>query len=126
MNYVLNQKVATDGLQVARRRIMRWPGRPLDDLDVDAVSRRLAPPVVVHWAGVKRLRHRDMNGAGLLSHFEARYYSRIPRGRLLGPIRALRETVAGWFRHQRVRVRLAWRRITASTHQVTNHPEESR
>jgi hypothetical protein len=81
-NYVLIQKAALEGLALERRRIMRWPGHGLDDIDVGRVARGEAPPVVIHWAGMKGLLLRDMVRGELLQFFEDHYYARLPAGRL--------------------------------------------
>jgi hypothetical protein len=80
LNYVLNQKAALDGLRVERRKIMRWPGHSMAGLDAKTVSNRATAPLVVHWAGMKKARQRDMVGADLLDFFERAYYRRIPLG----------------------------------------------
>ena len=99
LNYVLNQKAAIDGLRVERRQIMRWPGHSMDGLDAETVSKRAAPPLVVHWAGVKRARQRDMIGADLLAYFEKVYYQRLPAGearRLFAGYRDVVVALAAW------------------------------
>jgi hypothetical protein len=80
LNYVLNQKVILENLHVECRAIMRWPGYELKGLDAKTVSERAATPIIVHWAGMKRLRQRNMVGADLLSYFEEMYYQRLPFG----------------------------------------------
>jgi hypothetical protein len=112
LNYVLNQKLAT-GLRVGCRKIMRWPGHGMQGLSAEDVSRRVAVPLVVHWAGMKKLRQQDMVGSDLLAYFEAQYYSRIPAGRLLRPWRAVQDIAFRWFDHQKLRLRLAWRHRVA-------------
>lgn len=88
LNYVLNRK-ARAGLAVTRRKIMFWPGHVLDGIDLAAVSGRTAPPVVIHWAGLKRRRIGDMKHPELLAFFERQYYSRLPFG-------GVRRQVAAW------------------------------
>jgi hypothetical protein len=83
MNYVILQKEAFEGLRVERRTIMRWPGNSMDGLDVESVSKGTAPPLVIHWAGMKKTLLRDMVGADLLLFFEECYYQRLPAGKLL-------------------------------------------
>ena len=109
-NYVLNQKAALEGLPVERRQIMRWPGYSMDDLDAETVSKRLAPPVVIHWAGMKKLRLRNMAGGDILLFFEKYYYSRIPAGcvrRLWANCQDTLSRVKHWLR---VSMRLAYRK----------------
>jgi hypothetical protein len=81
LNYVLNRKVAIQGLQVERQPIMRWPAHSMEGLDAERVSTKKALPRIVHWAGLKKTRHRDMLGYDLLRFFETLYYQRLPSGR---------------------------------------------
>ena len=76
LNYVLNQKAMLDGLRVECRPIMRWPGRELQGLDAERLSRKAAEPFIVHWAGLKKARLSQMNGSDLLVFFEKLYYHR--------------------------------------------------
>jgi hypothetical protein len=80
LNYVFNQKAAVNGLQVERRPIMRWPGHSTEGLDAATVTKGAGGPRIVHWAGLKRARQRDMLAADLLQFFERFYYSRLPAG----------------------------------------------
>jgi hypothetical protein len=80
LNYVFNQKAALQGLQIERRQIMRWPAHAMEGLDAETVSRKAAAPRIVHWAGLKKARQRDMLGADLLAFFEKIYYDRLPAG----------------------------------------------
>ena len=82
LNYVILQKEAFEGLRIDRRTIMRWPGHSMEGLDAASVAAGTAPPLVVHWAGMKATLLKDMVGADLLQFFEDVYYSRIPHGRL--------------------------------------------
>jgi hypothetical protein len=82
MNYVILQKEAFEGLRIERRTIMRWPGTSMEGLDVESVSKGTAPPLVIHWAGMKKTLLRDMVGADLLLFFEKFYYQRLPAGKV--------------------------------------------
>lgn len=113
LNYVLNQKAATDGLRVERRQIMRWPGRSMEGLDAETVSKRAAAPRVVHWAGVKRTRQRDMIGADLLGYFERAYYQRLPAGEVRRLFAGYRDALSHWLLGAQVRVKLASRKLAA-------------
>lgn len=97
-NYVILQKAALDGLRLERRKLMRWPGHSMAGLDAGRVAARSAPPVVVHWAGMKAMFLRNMAGSELLRFFERYYYSRLPAGRV--------QRIVGMCRH--VWVNLAW------------------
>jgi hypothetical protein len=113
LNYVLNQKAATDGLRVERRQIMRWPGHSMGGLDAETVSKRAAAPRVVHWAGVKKTRQRDMIGADLLARFEKVYYKRLPAGEARRFFAGYRDAFAYWLHGARVRLTLASRKLAA-------------
>jgi hypothetical protein len=76
------QKEALEALRVDRRNIMRWPGHSMTDVDVASIAAGTAPPLVVHWAGMKAMFLRNMVGSELLDFFEGFYYSKLPAGRL--------------------------------------------
>ncbi len=80
-NYVVLQKEALAGLRIDRATFMRWPGHGMTDLDVVSVAGGTAPPLVVHWAGMKAIFLRNMVGADLLLFFERFYYAGLPGGR---------------------------------------------
>lgn len=111
MNYVLLQKETYEGLRIERHPLMRWPGYPnaLGDLGVRNVADRTAPPVVIHWAGMKCLFLKDMVGCELLQYFEDLYFSRLPFGRIrriLGAGRFVWNRI--WYEISR-RIKLRWR-----------------
>ena len=89
MNYVALQREAFDGLRIERRTIMRWPGDGMDGLDAASVAAGTAPPLIVHWAGMKATLLRDMVGGDLLQFFEDHYYRQMPLG-------AARRRLARW------------------------------
>lgn len=111
LNYVLNQKAAIDGLRVERRQIMRWPRHSMDGLDAETVAKGAAKPLVVHWAGMKRIRQRDMIGADLLAYFERLYYQRLPVGKARRFFAGCRDALSHSLLGARVRVRLASRKL---------------
>ena len=82
MNYVILKKEASEGLRIDRHTFMRWPGYGMNDLSVERVKNREAPPLVVHWAGMKAIFLHNMVGGDLLQFFEDYYYTRLPAGRL--------------------------------------------
>jgi hypothetical protein len=110
MNCVFNQKAAVQGLQVERRRIMRWPAHSMEDLDAKTVSRGTALPCVVHWAGLKKARQRDMLGADLLSFFEKVYYDRLPAGRARRVFWSCCHSISHQMHEVELRMKLALRR----------------
>jgi hypothetical protein len=111
LNYVLNQKAMLDGLRIECRKIMRWPGHGLQGLDAKIVSARAAMPLIVHWAGMKKIRQQDMVGADLLSYFEQIYYQRLPCAGVRRVLAACQNALVHWWQGLEVRVRLATRRF---------------
>ena len=109
LNYVLNRKAVIDGLAVDRRKIMRWPGHSMNGLNAETVSKSAAPPVVVHWAGMKKPRQRDLIGADLLGFFEAFYYRRLPAGSARSALARCWAALAYWRHGIQLRARLAYR-----------------
>jgi hypothetical protein len=80
LNFVVNQQQRLGKVRAERVRLMRWPGHGMQDLDAASVANGTCAPLVIHWAGMKQLRHRDMPGADILDYYEKRYYERIPAG----------------------------------------------
>lgn len=92
LNYVVNQKFQRERLNVAKSKIMRWPGHGMDGITASTVATRTAPPVIVHWAGLKKMTIGAMPGADVLDFFERLYYARLPFRPLQRQLRA-----AGYF-----------------------------
>lgn len=111
LNYVLNYKAAGEGLRVERKKIMRWPGHSMDGLSAETVSKRLAPPLVIHWAGMKKTRLRNMTGGDILLYFEKFYYSRLPGGAVRRFWAACRDLLIEVQRWLGVRLKMVWKRI---------------
>lgn len=111
INYVLLQKEEFEGLRIERHTMMRWPGSDLamDGLDVESVANGTAPPLIIHWAGMKRTFLRDMVGGDLLKFFERFYYKRLPAGRLRCTLALWHHVWIHWSYAIRVRVRLRLR-----------------
>jgi hypothetical protein len=106
MNYVILQKEAFEGLRIERRTIMRWPGDSMEGLDVESVSKGTAPPLVIHWAGMKKTLLQGMVGADLLLFFERFYYQRLPAGKLQRVLANCRHVWLQWLHAVQWRVRL--------------------
>jgi len=104
-NYVFNRMAHRGRQFYGRRTIMRWPPHGMSDVTLEAVRNRTAPPVVVHWAGLKKRRISDMVNPELLIFFEKYYYSRIPMGGLLRHYRAVMDVFWQWFHNKKVRIR---------------------
>jgi hypothetical protein len=113
-NYILNQK-ALAGLNVRRRKVMRWPPHGMDGLIAASVADRTAPPLVVHWAGMKKPRLGDMTGADLLTFFEKRYFERLPAGSVRRVVAGPRHILSERLRGVQVRARKALRRVAVPT-----------
>ena len=104
LNYVVNGKVAQAELQVARRKFMHWPRHSMAGLTTDKIERRAAEPMVVHWAGLKQRRLRDMVGGDVLLFFERHYYR--PMGSAARLASRCRHFASEW--RLRIGRRLAW------------------
>ena len=106
MNCVLLKKEAFDGIRIERRTLMRWPGHSMEGLDVTSVAKRLAPPLVIHWAGMKKARVGAMVGGDLLLFFEKYYYRQMPAGNLRRLLATWRHYFIQWRHFLSVRVKL--------------------
>jgi hypothetical protein len=112
LNYVFNQKAALGGLDVERKKIMRWPGHGMSGLDSKSVANRTSAPVIVHWAGVKKARQQDMAGGDLLTFFEEFYYQRLPGGGLRRRVAACRFVLSHWLHEFRARIKLGTKSVS--------------
>jgi len=109
LNYVILHKEAFEGLRIERRTIMRWPGHSMDGLNVESVAGGTAPPLVIHWAGMKHTFLRDMVGSDLLKFFENFYYAKLPAGRLRRILALWRHVWIQWSFAVSRRVKLRFR-----------------
>jgi hypothetical protein len=110
LNYVVLQKERLNHLRVDRCTIMRWPGRSMDGLDAESVSKRTAPSLIVHWAGVKKTRLQHMVGSDVLLHFERFYYDRLPVGTLRRFVANYQHCLIQCLHWVRVRMKLGYRK----------------
>jgi hypothetical protein len=110
LNYVLNKKHLREKLRVDRLPIMHWPGYGMPEFDAKSVAGGKAASRVVHWAGVKKVRHTNMIGADLLSYFELLYYERIPLAFLRRRWAVFRDVMAHYRHGLLLRFRLAFRK----------------
>ena len=111
MNYVILQKEAFEGLRIERRTIMRWPGHSMEGLNAESIAKRTAPPLVIHWAGMKKTALRHMVGGDILLFFEKFYYTRLPAGGLRRWFAICQHFLIHWMHWVRVRVKLTYRRM---------------
>jgi hypothetical protein len=110
LNYVLNRKAIREGLPVQRKKIMCWPGRSMEGLNVETVATGAAPPLVVHWAGLKKSRLSDMAAGDLLAYFENMYYEALPVRDVRKIVANCQHTAANYLNHIRIAIRLALNR----------------
>lgn len=113
INLVLNEQVRANRIGVACVPLLRWPGHGLEGFTAEAVAAGTCVPRVVHWAGMKRARQRDMTGADLLAYFEEQYYRRLPGGPGRRIAVAVRDAGASWMYGATTAGRLAWRRLSS-------------
>jgi hypothetical protein len=113
LNYVFNRKVILEGLQVDRRQIMRWPAHSIEGLDAHTVATGKAAPRIVHWAGLKKARQRDMLAADLLRFFEKIYYSRLPAGSMRRVFAVCEHAISHAVSEAQLRGKLALRKYGA-------------
>jgi hypothetical protein len=113
MSCVILKKEAVQGLRIDRRTLMRWPGNSMDGLDAESVSSRTAPPLVVHWAGMKTRLLRNAVGADLLAFFEKYYYERLPAGVVRRLLASCYHLWLQWKHFFAVRLRLGYRKWMA-------------
>lgn len=111
MNYVILQKEAFEGLRIERRTIMRWPGHSMEGLNAESVSKRTAPPLVIHWAGMKKPALGDMVGGDILLFFEKFYYTHVPAAWLRRPFAICQHFLIHWIHWVKVRIKLTYRRM---------------
>jgi len=109
INYLINQKQATNALRTTTHPLMRWPGHGMEGFSAVAVADGTAPARVVHWAGLKRLRLSQMPGADLLAYFEGLYYQHLPGGNRLRHLHAVLHWLGAVSRHCGTWLRLFWK-----------------
>lgn len=110
LNLVLNQRARSGSVRVARVALMRWPGHGMQGLDAASVMSRACPPRVIHWAGMKQARQRDMPGADVLGYYERQYYLRLPAGFARRIVNSYRSVLGRSLRKLEARVRARARR----------------
>lgn len=114
MNYVILQKEAFEGLRIERHTIMRWPGHSMEGLNAETIAKRTAPPLVIHWAGMKKAALGEMVGGDILLFYEKYYYTRLPAATLRRWYAICQHFLIHWMHWVRVRVKLTYRRVKAA------------
>jgi len=87
LNYVLMKKLAARDVTVARIPFMKWGEEEMNELDLARLDAQSPYPYLVHWAGLRKPRMRDMPRSDILFKFEDYYYSKLP---FAAPRRTLR------------------------------------
>ena len=82
----------------------------MDGLDAERVTERTAPPLIIHWAGMKKTRLRHMVGSDILLYFEKFYYARLRAGNLRRLLANCRHFLTHWQHWVGVRIKLGYRR----------------
>jgi len=93
-NYRVMTLLAEGRLTLARVPFMRWGAEQISRIDVRQLTQDSPYPLLIHWAGLRKPRLREMPGAEILLKFEDFYYSRIPFAAWRRPVRILRERAA--------------------------------
>lgn len=106
LNLVLNAKARQGAVSVARVALMRWPGHGMQGIELADIKRKAGPPLVIHWAGMKKSRLADMAGPDILTFYERLYYSRVPGGEARRHVAAFGHWLSHWLHEARLRVRL--------------------
>jgi hypothetical protein len=91
LNYVLMKKLAAGAISVARVPFMRWGEEEMREFELARIDTDSPYPFLIHWAGLRKPRMKDMCRADILYKFEDFYYSRIPLSTLRRPLRLGRD-----------------------------------
>ena len=111
LNFVVNEKSRRGEISVARVNLMVWPGHDMEGITARAIAERRTAATIIHWAGLKKARLKDMTGSDVLNFFEREYYRRLPGGGVRRHLAAWRHVLAYWRHEAATRWRLAARRV---------------
>jgi hypothetical protein len=78
LNFVLMKKLAAGQITVARVPFMKWGEQEMNEFDLARIDADSPYPFLIHWAGLRKPRMKDMARSDILFKFEDYYYSRIP------------------------------------------------
>jgi hypothetical protein len=91
LNYVLLKKLAAGELSIDRTAFMLWGPEETAGIKVAEFGGQSPYRHLIHWAGMKKPRLRNMMRADILLHFEMCYYRRIAFGAARKQVRALED-----------------------------------
>lgn len=77
LNFVLMKKLAAKEITVARVPFMKWGEEEMNEFDLARINPESPYPFLIHWAGLRKPRMKDMLRSDILFKFEDFYYSRI-------------------------------------------------
>jgi hypothetical protein len=80
LNYVTMKKEQRNELTLARIPFMVWNPEEMKKFELSRITPASPYRELIHWAGLRMPRMRDMPRADILFKFEQLYYSRVPRG----------------------------------------------
>ena len=80
LNYVLLKKASLNQLTISRVPFMKWGAEEMDPLDLIKIMKNSPYPFLLHWAGLKKPKMREMVRSDILLSFERLYYSKIRLG----------------------------------------------
>jgi len=84
-NFLLQRKQANGEIRLVRIPLMIWPdGGAADHIDLAAIRGRVVKKTrVIHWAGMKHRKGKDLPRQDILDFFEHAYYQRTGSYRLI-------------------------------------------
>lgn len=104
LNYVMMKKLAAREITVARVPFMKWGEEEMNQFDLERIKPDSPYPYLIHWAGFKMPRMKDMPRSDILFKFEDLYYSRISFATPRRHIRLLRERLLNLFTKVRAKL----------------------
>ena len=108
LNYLLLKKAATNQLTISRVPFMKYYEQELDAVDLERLNETSPYPFLIHWAGRKKQRLRQMLRSDILLYFEAMYYARVPLGFLKKRTRIVADLVTRNWGLLKIRARKVW------------------
>ena len=87
LNYVVMSKHAVGALSLARVPFMTWNPEEMRRFELARLNQDSPYRQLIHWAGLRRPKMRDIPRADILLKFEQLYYSRVPGGAIKQQVR---------------------------------------